>query len=103
MPKKKVIATFRTPEQPVTNFNGDGGEHSQSEKRRVEGHGVVKTPKELVSCHINASIPEQSLTNFNGDGGEHSHPEKRRVEGDRVVKTPKELVSCHIYASLSIA
>ena len=23
-PKKKVIATFRIPEQPVTNFNGDG-------------------------------------------------------------------------------
>ena len=22
--KKKVIATFRIPEQPVTNFNGDG-------------------------------------------------------------------------------
>ena len=23
-PKEKVIATFRIPEQPVTNFNGDG-------------------------------------------------------------------------------
>ena len=34
------------PEQSITNFNGNGGEHSQSEKRRVEGHRAVKAPKE---------------------------------------------------------
>ena len=32
------------PEHSITNFNGDGGEHSQAEKRRVEGH---RAPKEL--------------------------------------------------------
>ncbi len=55
-------------EQSITNFNGNGGEHSHPGKRRVEDHRVVKTPKELVSCHINASIPEQTITNLNGDG-----------------------------------
>ncbi len=34
-------------EQSVTNFNGDGGEHSHAEKRRIEGHRVVKAPTEL--------------------------------------------------------
>ncbi len=61
--KKKTFSFIYipdVPEQPVTNFNGDGGEHSQTEKRRVEGHRVVKAPKELVSCHINANIPEVS-------------------------------------------
>ena len=33
-------------EQTITNFNGDGGEHSQPEKRRVEGHRAAKAPKE---------------------------------------------------------
>ncbi len=34
-------------EQSITKFNGDGGEHSHAEKRCVEGHGVVKTPKKV--------------------------------------------------------
>ena len=43
-------------EHSITNFNGDGGEHSQAEKRRVEGHrsseGTKRvTPKELVSSN----------------------------------------------------
>jgi hypothetical protein len=44
-------------EQSITNFNGDGGEHSHTEKCRVEGHRVVKIPKKLVSCHKNAVHP----------------------------------------------
>ena len=66
--KRKCVSILCIAEQSVTNFNGDGGEHSHSEKRRVEGHRVVKTPKELVSCHKKAGVAEQSITNFNGDG-----------------------------------
>ena len=67
---KKLVSCHKkasVAEQPVTTFNGDGGEHSHPEKRRVEGQ-IVKTPKKLVSCHNNASVPEQTVTKFNGDG-----------------------------------
>jgi hypothetical protein len=61
LPKKATQKKSQCiPEQSMTNFNGDGDEHSQPEKRRVEGHRVVKTPKELVSCHKNASVAEIS-------------------------------------------
>ncbi len=40
-------ALARVAEQSVTNINGDGGEHSHAEKRRVEGHIVVKAPTEI--------------------------------------------------------
>ncbi len=62
--KKKLVSCHKkacVAEQSITNFSGDRGEQgedSHSEKRRVDGHRVVKTPKELVSCHINASIPD---------------------------------------------
>ena len=49
---------FDVAEQPVTNFNGDGGEHSQTEKRRAEAQKWQRHTKKLVSCHINASIAE---------------------------------------------
>ena len=32
-------------EQSVTKFNGDGGEHSHTEKRRVEGESSEDTKK----------------------------------------------------------
>ena len=62
--KRKCVSILRLTEQSVTNFNGDGGEHSHTEKRRVEGHREVKTPKELVSCHKNASIAEIHTENI---------------------------------------
>ncbi len=50
------FALLRHAGQCATNCNGDGSEHSHSEKRRVEGHRTVKTPKivtpkELVSSN----------------------------------------------------
>jgi hypothetical protein len=32
-----VLLKASVAEQSITNFNGDGGEHSQPEKRHVEG------------------------------------------------------------------
>ncbi len=57
--KKKLVSCHQkadVAEQTITKINGDGGEHSHPEKRRVEGQ-IVKTPKKLVSCHNNASVP----------------------------------------------
>ncbi len=47
--KKKVIIP-RILKEYVTNINGDGGEHSPTEKRRVEARrSSEETPKESVS------------------------------------------------------
>ncbi len=84
--QKKLVSCHQkagVAEQSITNFNGDGREHSLPEKRRVEGQSSEDTKKELVSCHKKASVAEQSITNFNGHGGEHSQAEKRRVEGHK--------------------
>ena len=35
----------RVAEHSITNFNGDGGEHSHPEKRRVEGQNSEDTKK----------------------------------------------------------
>ncbi len=35
--KRKCVSILHIAEQSITNFNGDGGEHSLPEKRRVEG------------------------------------------------------------------
>ncbi len=46
------------PDQSVTNFNGDGGEHSQSGKRRVDGQKWQRHKKVLVSCHKKAGVAD---------------------------------------------
>ena len=43
--KRKCVSILHIAEHSITNFNGDGGEHSHTEKRRVEGHRTVKIPK----------------------------------------------------------
>ena len=45
-----IHAVQHIPEECVTNFNGDGGEHSPIENRSVEAHSSSKeAPKESVS------------------------------------------------------
>ena len=46
--KKKLVSCHQkasVAEQSITVFNGDGGEHSHSEKRRVEGQSSEDTKK----------------------------------------------------------
>jgi hypothetical protein len=87
--KRKCVSILCIAEQSVTNFNGDGGEHSHPEKRRVEGQKWKRHKKKLVSCQQKAGVAEQTITNFNGNGVEHSLPEKRRVEGQSSEDTKK--------------
>ncbi len=92
---KELVSCHKNASIAVTNFNGDGGEHSQPEKRRVEDHRVVKTPKELVSCHKNASIAEIHTENITvGErGGEGTYTLKTTSKRSRRgVESPDK---CH--------
>ena len=72
-PKKLVSChnNASVAEQTVTKFNGDGGEHSHTEKRRVEGESSEDTKKVSFmsqQCKTSLRHAGQYTTNCNGDG-----------------------------------
>ena len=74
--------------QCATNFNGDGGEHSPTEKRHVKAATeVVKTTKELVSFHKKCNHRGQRVCKYSAGGESEGETyalfkvKKRRSQG----------------------